>query len=285
MPRNDRPNRARISAGESSRSRGWCFTIFSLDRDTVPTFPDCDYSIAGRETAPDTGRFHWQAYAHWPTLRSFEQTKELFPGAHIEKAKGSPQQNRVYCSKGGDFEETGTAPRQGGRSDLISLCAMLSAGATPATIARIHPGHVLRLHGRFQGYLDAIAQPPRSREVDVQVYWGVTGSGKTRKVIDNNPDVFLVPHWDGKTIWFDGYRGQDAILFDDFDGSLDFRLLLHVTDWYTRQYPVKGAFIVSRWTKVFITSDRHPRDWYTRVENYPQLERRISRIRHFVGNL
>lgn len=267
---------------EKKRSRGWLFTIFSLDRDTVPDWPDSTYAISGRETTK-SGRFHWQCYAHWDTLKSFEQVKEIHPGAHCTAARGTPQHNRVYCSKDGDFVETGDVPQQGKRSDIAHVAGMLAGGADAAKIAAIHPGHVLRLHGRFQAYRDIIDPPKREREVTTHVFWGETGVGKTRRVMSEAPDVYWIPYHDGKRIWMDAYAGQLAICLDDFDGSLDFRLLLHLTDRYTRQWPVKGGFVVSRWNRVYITSDQHPSGWYGSAMHYSQLKRRLSLIECLMG--
>ena len=37
--------------------------------------------------------------------------KKLFPRAHLEVAKGSPEQNKIYCSKDGKFQEFGVFPK------------------------------------------------------------------------------------------------------------------------------------------------------------------------------
>lgn len=278
MPRAPRQN-------EQQRKRAWVFTIFQRDRDPVPTFDGSTYSIAGWETAPTTGKTHWQCYAHWGTLKSFEQAKALHPGAHVEPAKADAHKNRLYCAKGADFVETGDAPAQGRRTDLRTLTEMLRCGASARTIARVLPGAVLRLHNRFQAYRDIISPPPSYREMVVHVYHGPTGTGKTRKVVSLEPDIYWLPFWEGKKVWFDGYTGQEAICLDDFDGSLDIRLLFQMLDVYARQWPVKGGFIWSHWVRVYITSDRHPRFWYAATVAgtllWQQLERRISQITLF----
>lgn len=37
--------------------------------------------------------------------------RALLPGCHVEVALGSFSQNKVYCSKGGDFVERGDPPK------------------------------------------------------------------------------------------------------------------------------------------------------------------------------
>jgi len=48
--------------------------------------------------------------------------------------------------------------------------------------------------------------------------------------------------------------------------------------------PVKGGFTYARWTKVYLTSNTHPDDWYG--ETVPiavkgAIRRRISKVEHF----
>lgn len=49
---------------------------------------------------------------------TFAAIKKLFPRAHIEICRGTPQQNKDYCAKGGDYFEFGELPRKGARKDL-----------------------------------------------------------------------------------------------------------------------------------------------------------------------
>lgn len=56
-----------------------------------------------------SGTDHIQGYVQFSARRTLKQVKEtlepFFPGCHLEKAKGSPEQNRTYCTK----QETRTA--------------------------------------------------------------------------------------------------------------------------------------------------------------------------------
>ncbi len=273
-PRSDEP-----------RKRGWIFTFFALNgeelsKDVRPVFEGSTYSISGWELTK-TGRRHWQSYCYYDTLKSASQMRAMHPGVHCQAAKAGPHANFKYCSKGAIYFETGERPSQGKRTDLTYVAEMLRNGASPAQIDAVHPSHVLRLSHKFQGYRDLVVPPNGTRPVTVHVYYGATGTGKTRRVLATEPEVFWVPFWEGKKVWLDGYTGQEAICLDDFDGSMDFRLLLHMTDIYSRRWQVKGSFVISRWLRVYITSDQHPRSWYSGVKNWPQLKRRISQIWSF----
>ena len=67
------------------------------------------------------------------------------------------------------------------------------------------------------------------REVDVTYIWGETGVGKTRSVVEKHGyrNVFRVTNY---THPFDGYKGQDVILFDEFRSSLKFSDMLAFID-------------------------------------------------------
>lgn len=78
------------------------------------------YGTFGREVAPTTGTPHLQGYIIFTGNKRLSSLLRIFgPGPHWEIARGSSQQNKVYCQKGGDYEEFGSFPAdQGRRSDL-----------------------------------------------------------------------------------------------------------------------------------------------------------------------
>ncbi len=85
------------------------------------------YLIYGKESA-STGTPHLQGYAQLTARTRFNKVREHFirlgfAGTHIERARGSADQNIVYCSKDGEFKEYGTRPttKQGKRTDLERL--------------------------------------------------------------------------------------------------------------------------------------------------------------------
>lgn len=56
--------------------------------------------------------------------------------------------------------------------------------------------------------------------------------------------------------------------------------LLQVLDIYPLRLPIKGGFTLARWTRVILTSNIHPRDWYPNCqpESRRALLRRIHRV-------
>lgn len=97
-----------------SRSRGWCFTINNdtyEDLDEVLNLDD-DYLVFGFETGEE-GTSHIQGYVFFKNARTMVSLKKKLTRAHLESAKGTPQQNYDYCVKDGDYYEFGQLPHQG----------------------------------------------------------------------------------------------------------------------------------------------------------------------------
>lgn len=112
----------------------------------------------------------------------------------------------------------------------------------------------------------------------VVVYYGRTGAGKTRCVYDNlrSPnDIYVHPGGP----WFDGYEGQEIVLFDDYAGS-EFKLqyLLKLLDRYPMQVPIKGGFVSFIPREIYITSNLAPEEWYTHAhqEHVAAMFRRFT---------
>lgn len=118
------------------------------------------YLVFGREKAPETGTPHLQGYVQFAKRPTFNKAKELLPaGAHIEAAKGSPQQNRTYCTKDGDFVEFGTPPVQGKRTDLHDVVDAIKSGERSAKRLREDFPGVCARHGSFVRQLLVDHQP------------------------------------------------------------------------------------------------------------------------------
>lgn len=262
------------------RSRGWCYTL-NNEKEFIDAPEGADYHICGKELGKEEKTPHLQGYVHFPNAKSFRTVKRLLgKRAHIEAAKGTAEQNREYCSKDGDYRETGTLPRSGQRKDIDALYEAARAGKSDIEIGEANPAAYLRYYKAVDRVrLNYARQDNKFQRVKVYVYWGKAGSGKTRKVYKRDPDVYFVP--DGDTMWWDGYVGQDAILFDDFyGGRVRYSRLLRLLDGYRFSLPVKGGFTWKAWKRVYITSNDHPRDWY-HLGLTDALKRRLYKIKKF----
>lgn len=94
------------------RTRGWCFTLNNYTDEEYKDLISYGHThtvrfIVGKEIAPTTETKHLQGYYYHKNARTIKQMKEVNARMHLEKARGSPEDNFTYCSKGGEFESKG----------------------------------------------------------------------------------------------------------------------------------------------------------------------------------
>jgi len=275
------------------RQNGYCFTI-----NNYPDFPeklaacwtalklnkDVDYIVFGREKAPDTGTPHIQGYLHLVKHKEFGSVVRLFSQfdikPHMEATKGSPAQNITYCKKGGDWDEFGTPPAQGRRTDVEQTRDMIREYGS------IRP--VIESGANFQciKYAQVILpffEPRRDWKPTVWWFFGPTGTGKTREAMAMCPDKenLWVSAPGGK--WFDGYDGHADVVLDDMRvDTFGFSFLLRLLDRYECKVEYKGGSRQFLARRIFITCPMHPliMGW-DHSEDVKQLIRRIDFVESF----
>ncbi len=282
--------------GNTGKARGFVLTVQAACLAAPapfcwPNWPDfshdgISYGVAGRETGPKTGNRHFQCYVHFSGPRSFDAVRKLYPGAHVETAKGSAHQCRLYCLKDGDVREVGDPPHQGRRSDLLAMLALVDAGHANATLRIATPSCYLRYSHHIAAYKAAVHRASRTRDVHVSVCYGATGTGKTHDAFEQHDGLWELPPHPGPRLWFDNYDGEDVLLIDDEDFShWSIQALLKILDRYIRQWEVKGGYVTGTWTMVIICSATHPREWFPNLEGteYSQLKRRINKCTRYIS--
>lgn len=263
------------------RARRWVFTINNYSEEEL-TFikeicPDrARYVVVGEELG-ENGTPHLQGYLELASSHRRQSVLELCGGhCWCEPARGSAEQATTYSKKDGKWFEAGQTSTQGQRSDLQRIADRISEGATLREIAAEFPAAWIR-YSRGIRDLYCILSDPRDREEepDVTVYWGKTGSGKTRRVWDKCGDTLWV-HPGGK--WFDGYSNHTHALFDDMPNGIPYQLLLLVLDRYPILCEVKGSHVNFRAKTIYLTSNVHPREWYPTEVDCSAMLRRINTI-------
>jgi len=121
---------------------------------------ECQYAIVGEERGQG-GTEHLQAYICFDRAVPARRVRDVLPRAHIEAAKGSAQQNKVYCSKDGCFEETGHLPKQGARSDLASAVADRVSGKSEEGMLMDHGGTWVRCRNAVIRCAEAVKNEQR----------------------------------------------------------------------------------------------------------------------------
>lgn len=149
------------------------------------------------------------------------------------------------------------APQQAQR-----VLAAVQAGATMEQVMMEFPGYYGAHPNGVAAMFRAVTPASEEREVKVHVLWGPTGTGKTYRVHQyyrEHPSEELYIKHDRNDI-FDGYTGQDGILFDDFSSESQYKItdMLRWLDRYPQQLNVRYTCAAKKWKDVWITSNHHP---------------------------
>ncbi len=269
------------------KKRHWCFTSYEEKLPVVYDPIVVRYVIYQQELCPETKRCHWQGYIEFFDSVRTTKVKDTVGECHCEYRRGSRTEAREYCRK----KETAVANTQfefgEWRADVSrkrKLGDMLKGNMTLDELIKESPVDYVRYHrGLEKLFARRMGKKARQfRRVTVLVYVGPTGTGKTRKACAE-PDHFVMPL--GDKLWFDGYNGEKCLIIDDYYGNIKYQFLLRILDGHELQMPYKGGFIWSMWNKVIITSNQHPRLWYTHLGYPAALQRRITNIIFFPANV
>ncbi len=137
---------------------------------------------------------------------------------------------------------------------------------------------------RYYRSLTAIASDHSravGNEKEVVVFYGRTGSGKSRRAWDEAGLEAYAK--DPRSKWWDGYRGEENVIIDEFRGTID---ISHILRWFDR-YPVrverKGSSVPLGAKKFWITSNIGPDEWYPGLDSatLDALKRRLTNITFF----
>ena len=230
---------------------------------------------------------HLQGYVVFASNHRLSAVRGLLGRCHWEAARGTHEQCVEYSTK----EESrvagpyifGEHGGQGGRSDLHGAAELLrDEGAMAA--ANAFPGTYIRYYRGLRAWVAAV-RPGERRDVWCCAYIGAPGVGKTWRVYDEcawlkcgQPYRPVVTR---DKIWFDGYDGEEAILFDDFVGGGSVSNLLQVCDRYPFRAEIKGGTVLARWSRVYFTSNLELKWWWNQqiaAVHIKALERRMSRV-------
>ncbi len=138
-----------------------------------------------------------------------------------------------------------------------------------------------KYHKAFKEYR-RIQSVSRDFKTQVYVFWGNTGTGKTRLaklIADIGSTYWLAPN----SHWFDDYEGQETVIFDDFYGTIPYSSMLRIMDRTELRLESKGGHVNFVAKRLLITSNKQPAEWYD-GSKYPldALRRRIDHEVYFL---
>lgn len=297
-----------------SQSRKWQVTInnpynkgYTHDklREILSSMKSVIYWCMCDETG-ENGTFHTHIYLQGRGGINFSTIKKRFDGGHFEMAKGTAIQNRDYVTKSGKwekdkksetnhpetFEEWGEMPveRQGARNDLADVYSMVKQGMTNFEIIEQIPDVMFQIDK-----LEIVRQTIRDqefsevwRDLHVEYVYGDTGTGKTRSIMERYGyrNVYRVTDYKHP---FDGYMGQDVVLFEEFRSSLLLGDMLKYLDGYPVVLPCRYANKQACFTKVYICTNLSLKEQYRDIQrespgDYLAFLRRIHVVKQYLAD-
>jgi len=257
--------------------RYWMLTIPMADWHPAELPEDVAY-LKGQGEEGAGGYLHWQLLVVFERNVRLRMCKSRFcDTAHCELSRSVAADAYVWkddtCIEGTRFE-LGTKPlKRNSKQDWEKIWGLARDGDLLAIEASVRIQHYRTLRTIRADYSDPVAF-----ERKVVVYHGPTGTGKSRRAWEE-ASWSAYPK-DPRSKFWDGYRDQKHVVFDEFRGGIDIAHLLRWFDRYPVLVEIKGASTCLVAEKIWITSNLHPRDWYPDLDyvTYQALERRLEII-------
>lgn len=278
------------------QTKRWSFTVNNYSPEEMQHLIDLSktssirYIVIGKEVG-ESGTPHLQGYVETSKKMSMGGIKKLVNSrAHFEISKGSAQENRTYCLKDNNpLLEKGKPVIERQRTDLEDVKEDIDNGVAYSDLWDKHFSLMVRYRKSFEEYGNIKRLGSRTMP-KVYIWWGRTGTGKTRGAFDMAAAEFNDSYWVWPGgAWFDGYRGERVAIFDEFHGGEDqgisFSLWKKLCDRYPLTVPVKGSF--TNWSPeiIILTSNVDPSQWWPKemkpLEWKDQFNRRIFEIKEF----
>lgn len=285
-------------------ARRYILTVFNITEEVnlLETFCTAPANIKCAawqlEQGSVTNHPHIQLYIVCNKPVRMTQVKSWFKNnPHVEKCMGSHDDNVNYCTKAegrvnGPFYyptmNDVLSCTQGARYDISDMFKMVKEGKSELEVADANPAAYARSHKAVQRYFNLCFTPCFRNNIVCNVYYGAPGSGKSRSAWEEALElangklegVYSKAAGD----WWDGYTGQNVVVIDDFYGSIRYSELLKILDRYPLSVQIKGGHVSMRAQYFFITSNTHPRDWYSGIKDKVDLnalKRRITTVINF----
>lgn len=220
--------------------------------------PQCSY-IKGQLEEGAGGFIHWQVIAVFKNKTRLGGVREVFGPAHAEPTKSKAAMDYVWKEEtriaGTQFEIGKLAIKRNSAEDWEIIWEQSKRRAYEEIPADIR----IRCFTTINRIADEFQDPLPRPGVITKCFVGVSGSGKTFSAYTEAPKAY----WkDSTTIWWDGYKGQEEVIIDEFRGGIAVELLLRWLDGYPVSVQVKGGSRAIAARKFWITSNRHPKHWY-----------------------
>jgi len=218
---------------------------------------DCKYIVFGKEVG-ESGTPHLQGYVQFKNQKTLSAVRKVIPDSHLENLKGLPHQAADYCKTDGDYHEHGVAPiapKAKGDMEQKRYQRAWDICKSGGDLEEIDADIRVRYYGTLKKMKSDHQSKPKSMEVlDFHWYTGPSGTGKSRKAREENPDAFI------KNVnkWWDGYVDQPCVIIEEWNPDMPIPLQQYLKSWcdhHPFNAEAKGSTMCIRPKKIIITSN------------------------------
>lgn len=247
----------------------------------TPYLPEGCIYIKGQLEQGQSGYIHWQVLVVFPKKVTSTKVKEVFGDqCHVELSRSQAANEYVWKEDtripNTQFELGKLAMKRNSSTDWDVVRRDAEQGnfsSIPSDVYIRYFGNLKRIH------VDSLT--PEGQEKEVFVFWGATGTGKSKRAWDEA--TFDAYPKDPNSKFWDGYRGQESIVIDEFRGAISISHILRWLDRYPTIVEIKGSSCVLKAKRIWITSNIPPEMWYPELDNDTKqaLRRRFTSVIHF----
>lgn len=280
----------------NTQSRKWLMVINNpseagLDHSTISEIVQkfCPVYFCMADEIATTGTYHTHVFFCTSSPARFSTIKKRFPTAHIEKAYGTPKENRDYITKTGIWEDTSKAETsvpntfqewgelpadsEDKAPEMFQIMRALRSGKTIMEIIEEHPNLAFRIR-EIEVLRQTILSEKYSaenRKLEVYYLYGSTGAGKTWGIFkDNDPrEICRITDYGGRNgVRFDAYHCQSILVFEEFHSQIPISTMLNYLDIYPLTLPARYTDRTACYTKVYLTSNVPLDEQYRDIQRY-----------------
>lgn len=273
------------------RQRDWCFTFNNYTDATEKHIQEhlaekAKYVVYGKETGAN-GTPHLQGYIYFKNTMWKTTVNKLFRGGHVEPCKGTPEQNKAYCTKENTAFEHGELPistqekvrrmNEKKKTNWHEILQLAEEGNFNEIKERF-PSIWVRDEAKLRSQYRPVIQNLETLEHE---WWvGVSGTGKSRLVHE------LYPTHYSKHInkWWCGYEHEETVVIEEWAPGANPGTIQSLKQWadhYRFRAQIKGGNLGAiRPKKIIVLSNYTPEECFEHKSDLEPILRRFT-ILHF----
>lgn len=231
------------------------------------------YGIACKEVAPTTNHKHVHIFIQF--YKSCRLSIKKLEGAHVDKCRGTPQQNKKYIEKDGDIIWEAGEMKTKGFLTIEEIKLLTKKEREKLSVQYYNTVEKLNT-------LDSNELTCKKLYKQVKVYYisGKSGIGKTTfATYLIGKEIFNIVKYENG-FWM-GIGNANIALYDDWrDTHMRPSEFLNFIDYNRQIMNIKGGFKLNNYKMIIITSIFRLQDIYKEIkgESREQWERRIKEI-------